>query len=186
MRHLLEDPANTPTAIEQLRTGGDALFVKVYEFYREEFIRWGKNNTVLNEQDLEDVFQDAVIVLFKKLDSVKTTVVGYLWEAYKNKLYHKYRQHIRFKLNVEINDMLLGDWDDSIYKKTDDEYLKHIFREALKKIGNQCKKLLDLLFYKGYSPEAAKEEMGYKSVDVVYANTHKCLKRLGKIVIDKL
>jgi len=188
MRHLLEDPASTPTAIEQLRAGGDGLFVKVYKLYREDFIKWGRSHSVLNEQDLEDVFQDTLIVLFKKLHVIDSTnsIVGFLWQTFKFGLYHKYRERVRFKFDVEINDTLLRDWDDSIYQKTNNDHLKYFFSAALQKIGDPCKKILDLLFYKMYAPEAVAAEMGYKNRDVVYSKTHQCLERARGIVKDKI
>ncbi len=188
MRHLLEDPLRTTEAIEHIRTGGgDQLLAEVYRLLLKEFVVWGKRRSLLNDQDLEDAFQDAVIVLFKKIKSgavtsLQSSIKGFLMGIFKRKLFHKHRERCRFSLDQEIDDILLNAWDDAIYQKNEQEHLKGIFSAALEKIGDPCKTIFRLRFYENFALDAIAVRMDYKNEQVVSSQLYRCLERLHKLV----
>lgn len=191
MRHLLEDPANTLTAIEQLRNGGDKLLRAVYHLYQNEFIRWARTQSQLDDDRLKDVFQDAVIILFKKVKfeevpSIYSSIKAFLWGIAKNVLSHKQEQEGRFKYPDGIDDALLNEWDDRIYKITAQDHLKHLFSSVLQKIGDPCKTIVTLKFYQNYDAESIAITMAYKNAQVVHAQLYRCLQQLYNMVKDKV
>ena len=187
MKHLFEDPANTQSAIKLLQSGDDALYEKVYHLYRNQFINWGVKNWKLRKEDLEDVFQDAMIILFKKVHLVESnsTIKAYLQGIYLNKVRHKYRDQIKWKTEENFDDISLGKFDDTIYQKANDEHLKQMLLDGMQKIGEPCWSILKLRYYNNFNGKSIADRLGYKNADVVYTKTNNCLKQLRKLVAQK-
>lgn len=190
MKHLLEDANHTNEAIKLLKSRDDKLYIKIYDWYREEFVVWGYNNSTLNKEDVQDAFQDAIIVLFKKLDKIspESTIIGFLWQSFKYKLMHKHRGNAKVIVSDEIISVEHGKKveENDFYRKLNNEHLKNLFKEALNKLGEPCKSILTLKFYKDFEGAAIADEMDYKNAPVVHAKTYNCIRELKGLLEGKI
>ena len=138
-----------------------------------------KNNG--NEEDATDVLQDALIVLYEKIQlgtfKLSAKLTTYLYGIAKNIWYNKLRRQGRL-----IN---TGD-DYPEIPETDEELLpnKEEMTGALNRLSNamediseQCRKLL-LLFYSGKKMSTIADEIGYANEDSAKNNKSKCMKKL--------
>lgn len=60
-----------------------------------------------------------------------------------------------------------------------------LVRDAILKLGDKCRQLLQLFFYRNYSIEAIMENMKYKNENVVSSHKSRCIKQLKEILQAK-
>jgi RNA polymerase sigma-70 factor (ECF subfamily) len=60
-----------------------------------------------------------------------------------------------------------------------------LVRNALLKIGEKCRQLLQLFFYQNYNIQEIMEKMGYKNENVVSSHKSRCVKQLKEILKEK-
>ena len=185
---FFEDPRNTPFIIEQLKEPNNRYLQIVCLLYRSDFIRQGQYLvSKLDKVDFEDAFHDAFIVLLKNLDKFKPErcIKDYLFVIFKRRLFKIYNANKRIQYLSEFEEAIFNEWDEKIYNLINHEYWKHLFQTALPLLGEKCKTLLTLSFYRGFADDAIADTMGYKDESVVYAKKWTCLQRLKDIVNDK-
>lgn len=144
-----------------------------------------------SEEDAKDLFQDAVMVLYDKAkDSsfvLECKVKTYLY-AVSRRLWLKQLQATRRKHREET---LNGDWVDSaqlsddILEFEEQERQFKTMNEALVKLGEPCKSLLESFYLKKMSMIEITEKFGYTNPDNAKTQKYKCLNRLKKIFFEQ-
>lgn len=168
--------------LADLKGNNENAFGKLYIDYFKSVERFILNNkgTI---QDAEDVFQDALVVLFEKLKtdnfeltaSLKTYIMAiskYIWF---NKLRDK---NFVIEFTDTICEKLLDEIDTSIYNEKD---LKDKLQTVLHKITKHCSGLIHDLFFNEKSMEDIKVEYGYANKHTAQQQKHKCLEQIRKI-----
>lgn len=166
--------------IEQLRSGQAKTALK--ELYHafpsiRHFIRQHGGN----DDDARDIFQEALIILFKKA------------------------QEPEFKLTASVNTYLFSIskymWKDELKKKNrivhfemeqKEEVTHHIEEEKkfktldsiLNSLGEKCQSILRLFYYKKQSLDEIANGLGYKNIDTVKTQKYKCIERAKKMAIE--
>ncbi len=137
-----------------------------------------------NKLDADEVFQEALIVLFRKIRegdfTLKSSVTTYLFSVAKHKWLHELRrlkptEDISFAYEVE--DELEADTNYLIFKN---ERLK-LFREKFDELSKDCKKVLRMFLMKVPLAEITKI-MGYSSEQVARNRRFKCKEALVKSI----
>lgn len=116
-----------------------------------------------NAEDVEDVFQDALVVLYQKLKSgflelkvsIKTYFYGICKNVWKNRLRKKKELFIEDRkkhFDVEI--------DDSIIVDIENQEREHLYRKHFQKLSTDNKKILSL-FFEGKSMQEISKVIGY-------------------------
>jgi len=182
---FFEDSKNTPDLLELLKKKNDECYSMLCALYQKNFIAQGRQHApYLQEADIEDVFQDAIIILMKKLYKVKPEyrVIDYLFGIFKKTL--KKRQPPDFIFPEDPNEFeaLVEDWDDTIYGSIEQEHYRVLCDQILKRVKEPCKTLIVLYFYRNYSIEAIRIIMGYKTNNVVSNSLRQCLGRIFKML----
>lgn len=156
----------------------EALYLSVWPQIRS-YVRSNGGNLA----QAEDVFHDVVIKLIVKLRKEKEEALRqiepYLFMMAKNHWINKLKRDSRIKLVDQFsgfNDLIAPSSVEST-----DELLK-IMQDALGNIGDTCKELLTLTYFKDFSLEKAAEQMGLSSSDVARTYHYRCKKKLLKEV----
>lgn len=143
----------------------------------------------------KDVFMDAIHVLRDKVLQGKfehDNLRGFLLLCAKNKLRNKLKKDRRsITLDVISVEQYLGfkmglsNMDHSSLSPLQQNKVDLIIM-ARKKLGDACRKLLELNFDQGYGLKELVDMLGYKSYDSVKTMKSKCIKQLRKTVADLL
>jgi len=134
-----------------------------------------------------DIFQQSLVILWQNNQEGKLKsgeIEPYLTVIIRN-LAHSQTRQIKKERNLsnkavvhEINRIIYN--DDINYN---DERIE-LVHEFLNQLGDPCRKLLKLIFYKNKKTEEIIEIMGYKNADTVKTKKYKCLKRLRSLIDD--
>lgn len=136
-------------------------------------------------EEANDVFQDAIVILFNQVKKNKFDkgrgVTGYLYVIAKNIWIDKVRRDKKIELydtteydrSIDTTD-LLGD----IIKK---ERLS-VLAKMMDQVGERCKKLLTMVNYDKLSMKEISEKLDFNSVDIAKTTHYRCKQKLAKII----
>jgi len=162
---------------------------KLYKDYRDPCINWLKSNFNLDREDSLEIFQLSVVILYdniqtKKLTHLSSDIKSYLFSIARNKtreLHRKYSREIRKGEFTGAFKSLISE-DQGEEKRAFEERLELVYK-GLQSLGDPCKTLLQLYYYKRLSMSDICELMGYKNTDTTKNLKYKCIKRLQSILI---
>lgn len=157
---------------------------QVLSFIYNEYLYLIRNYVVVNggkDTDAGDIFQEAIVVIFKNLKNrefeINCSFGAYLlglckiiWN--KNRAEYIHREHPlqeEFECTPSNEDKLLEDYRQNLKNK--------LFQRHYRNLEGHCKKVLRM-FYKNYSFEEIALEMGYKNAEVAKRRKYLCLKYL--------
>lgn len=165
------------------------LFIKeLYNHMRPEFMAWFTRHFSCSSEDIEDAYQRAFNIFYfnVKADKIAMQEIKantYLFSVGKNIMLKVLNKAARNETPIEnISERNLGavsiDYDmDSIYRK-------EMVVRLLNQIGDTCRLVLTLAFFRNFSMEAIARELNFKSESVAKKKKHLCLKKL-KEMADK-
>ncbi len=172
--------------IEALKNGEQNALKDIYTNNRLAFIRFAKKYPIA-EEDIIDIYQDAIIALRKnaingKIDNLKSELKTYLFSIGKYMIFDKIKQQKKMHL-VE---------DSSSFIKNEDTFTFDINNEltneqkqlqaAFKTLGQKCKDVLTLFYYRGFDFEEIMNKLNYTNKDVVKSQKSRCLKSLKAMI----
>jgi RNA polymerase sigma factor (sigma-70 family) len=141
-----------------------------------------KNNGY--SDDARDIFQEAMIILFEKAKSgsfvLSCRLQTYLYSICRRLWLKKLQHQNRFNPSVEfIHEIVPVEEEIELHEKQDADF--KTMENALQKIGEPCKSLLEAFYIeKKTMPEIA-EAFRYTNADNAKTQKYKCLLRLKKI-----
>ncbi len=174
--------------ISQLKKGDRDTLKKIYLEHKTDFFKFA-NRFHLNEVDLEDIYQDATIVLIEnaqkgKMDDLNCSIKTYLFSigkymAYNHarnnlKTYHPKDDYVFDKHEYETMDSVMENQSLSFYQKK--------IVDGLKRLGNKCREILSLFYYSGLTIEEIMDAQGYENKNVVKSQKSRCLKSLKELI----
>lgn len=143
------------------------------------------------EEDARDLFQEAIMVLYDKsrdpLFSLTCKLKTYLY-AVSHRLWLK-QFHIKRKkwteesLDGEMVDAEQVAEDIKTYEAYEDQF--KTMHEALAKLGEPCKSLLESFYIKHLSMVEIADTFGYTNPDNAKTQKYKCLNRLKRIFFEQ-
>lgn len=173
---------------ETIRQQGHEALKPLYQELKPLFLTYMKRYT----QDAEirlDAFHEAMIAFYEycvvgKYDASRSapkTMVFMMGRAYlinRLKLERRNTSEEGDKIHRHIEHQVMQQYH---FALTESETL---ICEALLKLGEKCRELLQLFFYRNYSIEAIAEQMNYKNENVVSAHKSRCIKQLKELIQD--
>ncbi|WP_378178246.1 RNA polymerase sigma factor [Aquimarina sp. SS2-1] len=154
---------NTEQVIKSGIIKGDEKTLK--KFYRDN-ITYIKGYVLRNGgtmEDVEDVFQDALVVLYQKLKSgsleIRVPVKTYFYGICKN----TWRSRFRKRQRVLTNETLIINQEkdiDSVTREIELADREHLYRKHFQKLSSDNKNLL-LLYFEGKSVREISKMTGY-------------------------
>lgn len=136
----------------------------------------------LSREDILDVYQDAFVALIEnaekgKLDGLNAKLKTYLFSIGKYMIFSKLRKNKKDFVEIET-------LPDGLEWAEIDENNQHIsqLEENLKKLGEQCYKILRLFYYEERKLDEIMEMLPYQSKDVLKSQKARCLKQLKEML----
>lgn len=165
------------TIIEGIRRQDDKVLNYLYDHYFQTV----KNHVLKNSgsvEDVSDVFQDTIIVLYQKISEVNfnltTDLKGYFFGIARNiwsvQLRHKTRTE---ELNVDLPEEEEEDIYDPMFQK--------IMTRAFNKLKPDCRTVLTL-FYDGCTYEEIAVKMGLKNETYARRKKYLCKESLMELI----
>ena len=160
---------------------------QLYDQFRPKFMNWLKGTYRIGKQeDAGEIYQRSFTVLYMnakrgKLDEIGSSVETYLYGIAKFQLLEWQREQQTFSENVDealISEKEMRDFQGIFDAANVDDALVRRIQRALTELGEPCKRILQLFYWKGYSMEAIARETGYKNESVAKKKKYGCLQKL--------
>jgi RNA polymerase sigma factor (sigma-70 family) len=158
----------------------------IESIYRENYT--SIQTFVLNNNgsvdDARDIFQEAMIVLYQKagMDSfvLNCQIKTYLYSICRRLWLKRLQQLGKFSTRIEnLEDTIQVEEDMDDHDKRNDDF--NMMEQAMSKIGETCKSLLDGYYLQKKNMQELAVEFGYTNADNAKTQKYKCLVRLKKI-----
>ena len=174
---------------ESLKNGSDSAFKGVYEGNRELFLNFARKYG-LGDEDVLDIYQDTYIAFYEniqngRLTELKSSVSTYLISIGKYKIMERLRKNSK---RIENDHVLYAVTDEDIELESFDiieEELspeQQLLRRFFEALGEKCKAILTMFYYKKYNIKQIMTEGGYNSENVVKSQKSRCLKTLREAI----
>ena len=169
-------------SIKDFKTNNDCAFGILYDKYFVLTKKFVLNNSG-NRQDAEDVFQDAMMILFEKLmkEDFKTytCLSNYVMGISKNLWLKKLRNR---KFYIEFPDEYYKTNQDEINLAIENErdYFDKL-ADYLNKISTHCQNLILDIYYKNKNIEQIREKYNYTSHHNAQNQKYKCVEQIKKV-----
>ncbi len=174
--------------ILQLKQRDRNALKAVYIDYKTEFLKFMSRYNA-DTDILEDIFQDALIVLFEnaqagKLDALKSTLKTYLFGTGKFMLFKHFRDA---RKEVPTEETYLFDkYEQAVIEDVfEDEGLSNYQAKLVanfKKLGDKCREILELFYIQGMKLDEITLTQGYENKDVTKSQKSRCLKSLKQLI----
>lgn len=176
---------DTHQLITDIKQGKDEALKTLYRQYQPEFLVWAAKRFQLSEDDLQDVFQDVVIIFYKnvrsgKLEVLRSSLKTYLYGIGKNLLLKKSAKQSK---NTALNHDDLPPVNMQLVYDIEKNHQQQLLQTAFEQLKNNCRQILTLFYYKQYSTEAIMNTMNYSSTETVRSRKLQCLKALRKVFL---
>lgn len=170
--------------IARLRSGSTLWFDEFYKENRDAFLLWGGKNHNLEKDELLDIYQNAMIILFENLrhnrmNGLQSSVVTYLYGIAKNLIF----KHHRKNELINRHEVRLKEHYRFLSCTTEDfEKMYIIVSKALARMTEPCKSIIRLFYIEGLQLSAIADRLSYSKTDVLKTQKSRCLKKLRETV----
>ena len=174
--------ASDHSLIEQLKKEDNTAFKILYKSYFPMISLFVRQN-MGNMEDAEDLFQEAVVTLFKKIQQsdfkLSCSLKTYLFAIAKNLWLKRLRDNKlvavsdleTYQLSCEPNDLEFKT------EKSREEKVQH----WLTKITQHCQQILSALFFHSEPMETLMKKMGWKNKHTAANQQYKCIQQIKKL-----
>lgn len=187
----MNKPLNTDTALlEGLAAGSREAVAEIYRLYRPMLTKWmiTRGGT---ETDADDVFQEALMVMFEKAKlpefCLTCKLSTYLFAVSKRLWFKKIELSAGY---ISFNDQ--DEDEESAGHAYEDDLIMHLEKEhqftqlwnSMEKLGDPCSQLLKAFYIDNKSMQDIAVAFGYTNAENAKTQKYKCLTRLKKIFFD--
>lgn len=171
--------------LDDLKQGSESAFKQIYIENREKFINFGRRYS-LSEDELVEVYQDTYIAFYDNIMSGKikaftNSISTYLFSIGKYLIFQKMKANKK-TVNPDYDLQIVRDNEvDVTILDLDNEGLteeQQLLYSNFDDLGKQCKELLTLFYYRGYTIKDILELGNYNSENVIKSAKSRCLKTL--------
>lgn len=175
--------------IRKIQSGGPAELAMVYEEHRDEFLHWIRKEYGCSEDDSKDIYQVTILAFYEnvrsgRLENLVSSVKTYLFGIGKNIVRDTMRKSNR-QIGIDqerwLKENLIDEPGDSI-----PESIYASARNALERLGEPCRKLVELFYYERKSMEEIVVALNYKNAETAKNQKCKCMKRLRKLCEEEM
>lgn len=138
--------------------------------------------------DARDVFQEAMVVLYEKSKdssfSLNCQIRTYLYSVCRRLWLKRLQQLNKYSTQVEsLEELVPVEEEVEEHEKKNADFL--LMEQAMGKIGEPCKSLLDAYYIQKKSMQDIAAEFGYTNADNAKTQKYKCLVRLKKLFFSQ-
>ena len=177
------------TLINALRDDDSDALKSVYLNNKAHFIGFARKYPI-DGDSIIDIYQNTIIAFREnaingKLDTLKVNLDTYLFSIGKYMIFKKLKEQKRMHLvnhNYELDNLSFE--TDNPYEIVEDlTEEQKLLRDAYSKLGQKCKDVLTLFYYRGFTIDEITEELNYASKDVAKSQKSRCLKSLKALIL---
>ena len=137
-----------------------------------------------NSDEARDIFQEAMIVVYEKAVSgnfeLNCQLKTYIYSVCRRLWLKRLQQLQRFGNLIErIEETVVVEEDLELHEKHNADFI--LMEEAMTKIGEPCKSLLDAYYIQKKNMQEIAADFGYTNADNAKTQKYKCLVRLKKL-----
>ncbi|MCO6495065.1 MAG: sigma-70 family RNA polymerase sigma factor [Bacteroidetes bacterium] len=175
----LEKRLSEQKLFEELKLSNEKALVQLYKDNYTMVRNYIMSNNGKTE-DVEDVLQEAVVVVWEKVRDkdfeLSSRLSTFLMAIAKNLWLKKLNKTSRIDFdNDKITAMRLGYYQDFSNEK------RKIVGEMMNKLDSTCKQILILFYFKDMETKRIAEIMNFANTDVVKSKKYQCFKKLQSL-----
>lgn len=172
--------------IEQVRLQKYGLLEKLDDRYRHVFLAWAGKRFVATPNDLEDAWQEALVLLYEKAISGKMThlkcsVQTWLFAVGGNHLRNLNRKMRRVVWHDEA-DKVLQAGSDVVLPEPADDGNRELLQTAIEQLSTKCRDLLRARYYDDLSIPEIRDNFQFGSDNSTSVQLSKCFATLKAFV----
>ena len=166
--------------LERLQSGDQEVLVLLYKNNHTMIRSYVLKNQGRNE-DAEDLLQDALIVLWQKVQQgnfvLSSKLSTYIMAVCKN----LWLKRLGKQKRLEGEDKILPHLHITADNFSENSDFKHL-QKAMDEIGETCKKLLMMFYFDGNDMEQIARKMQFANADTAKAKKYQCFKKLETLI----
>ncbi len=166
----------------RIRNGDEEALVVLYESNRKPIRNLISKNSGTHD-DAEDLLQESLIVLWERVRSGRfeqnAKLSTFLYATARNLWFGRLRHKAR-ETSRELDPEEHRDNSPSALESLVATEETAMVRDALGKIGGQCRKLLLLFYWEEFSMEQIARQLGFANAETAKAKKYQCKKALEK------
>lgn len=165
--------------LEKIRSGDAYALEDIYSRYRSDFLAFAANFSI-SAEDAQDIYQDAVIVLYEnimsgKLKCLSSTLKTYLFAIGKYQIYNTQKVVVN-NTDISLIENLVDDSHAEGWMLREAQIKE--MEEAYRHLGDKCREILRLFYYESLSIDEIRTRLGYQSKDVVKSQKSRCIRQI--------
>lgn len=134
-------------------------------------------------EDAKDIFQEAMIVLYQKVQSgsfeLNCQIKTFVYSVCRRLWLKRLMQQSRYSLYENTEDLVVVDADMDDHEKRDAEFT--MMEKAMAGLGQPCKSLLEAFYMQKKGMQEIAGSFGYTNAENAKTQKYKCLMRLKKL-----
>lgn len=165
--------------LEKIKSGDAHVLEDIYSRYRSDFLAFAANFSI-GAEDAQDIYQDAVIVLYEnivsgRLKQMSSTLKTYLFAIGKYKIFNMKKGVLASTDIGHLENMVdENQFDGLMLRETQIKKME----EAYQNLGSKCREILRLFYYESLSIDEIRTRLGYQSKDVVKSQKSRCIRQI--------
>lgn len=168
--------------IERMKEDDKSALEVVYRAHRSAFLIYARRYD-LPQEDLLDVYQDAVIAMYQNFTEKDVTLKSsgiktYLFGIAKNKIFNLFSARKKM-FNTNIFD---DNYEEVLIDETELTLEQKLLARHFGNLGESCQKILKMFYYRSLSVKEIVKMTDYKDENTVKAHKSRCLKKLRNLV----
>ncbi len=164
-------------------------FTDLYNQNKTKFAHWAKSWTGLSDTDVIDVYQDACVILWQKIQAGNLVLTAkpatFLFGIGRNLLRERLRGRGRDPMPLPDGLQISDDDINEFVHSPEEEMIQFQRNSCLEKLiqslGEGCAAVVRLTFFHEKNSQEIAEIAGYASGDVVRQMRRRCLKQLREL-----
>ena len=138
-------------------------------------------------EDAKDIFQEAMIVLYQKVQSgsfeLNCQIKTFVYSVSRRLWLKRLIQQNRYSLQENAEDIIVVDEVMEEHEKRDSEFV--IMEKAMGSLGEPCKSLLEAFYMQKKGMQEIAAVFGYTNAENAKTQKYKCLMRLKKLFFSQ-
>ena len=177
---------NDKELVEALKKGEESAY---HQLYKDHFnmVKYFITNNSGRAEDVSDVFQETLTVLFEKARDQKLMLTS----AMKTLVYSIARNIWLNRLRDQKKSPKITDLETFVQIEDDDDKAEKeiqfdVLEKCIEALGAPCKSLLTQFYYFKNSLVELAEEFNYENTNTVKSQKYKCMKRLRVMALQQI
>ncbi len=172
--------------IQGILARDNLVLTYLYTEYQEKVIDFIMTNKG-DRKEAEDVFQDSFVKFYQKIHK-KDFVLKKSFDAYfKSICLNTWISALKLKNKQNLTDIIPEEIDDTemvLFCEYKDEQMRNLARKEFLKLGESCRRMLNMYFFQKKQMDEIAYIMDYKNAQIAMNKKHKCLKYLKELIIN--